>query len=325
MARLAALLGAVVALGACGQAATPEGYAARVAASGPLCGLGLTTPSPVEHVVWILMENHSYPDVVGNRQEAPYLNDTVIPGCGLATDDHNVSHPSLPNYLALSAGTVSGDARNSDCGPDQCPQSAQSIYALLESAGREWRVYAQSMPSPCGRQNDGDYTTHHNPAVYYAGIRCRQWDLPMGTPSGGALASDLADDRLPALAVVVPDEANDMHSGPISSADYWLAQWLPAIVRTPSYRAGHTVVMLTWDEGEGGDDTDGEDCPARPVSAVSCWVPLVVISASTAPGTRLSTATNHYAVLRTTEELLGLAPLLGGAAGAPSLTGDFGL
>ena len=325
MTRLAAVLSAVLLLAACGEAGPPSGYASKAAAEGPLCGLRSTAPAQIDHVIWVLMENHSYSDVVGNRQEAPYINDTLIPGCGLATDDHNVSHPSLPNYLALSAGTASGDGRNTDCDPSSCPQSARSIYSLVESAGKEWRVYAQSMPSPCAGQDDGDYTAHHNPAVYYSGIRCNQWDLPMGTPTAGPLASALANDRLPAFTLLVPDEANDMHSGPIDAGDAWLAQWLPTIARTPSYRAGHTVVMVTWDEGEGSDDTDGEACSGRPASAVSCWVPLVVMSASTVAGTRVSVPTSHYSVLRTTEDLLGLQPLLGGAANAPSLTTDFGL
>jgi len=276
-------------------------------------------------VVWILMENHSFPDIVGNVGEAPFINGTLVHDCGVAADHHNASHPSLPNYLALSAGTASGDGRNSDCDPADCPQSAPSIFSALEAQGRQWRVYEQGMPVPCDRQGAGDYTPHHNPAVYYSGIRCGRWDVSMGTPSAGALATDLSGDDLPALSVLVGDEAHDMHSGSVQAGDHWLATWVLAIARTTAYRSGHVAVFITWDEGEGGDGSDGEDCSGKPTSAVSCWVPLIVMSASTPPGMRWESASNHYDVLRTTEDLLGLSPRLGRAANASSLRTAFRL
>ena len=318
---LASILISTLLVAACGEAPVP----APPRPSGPLCGLTPSPPTQVDHVVWILMENHSYPDIVGNAGEAPFINHTLVPGCGVATNHHNASHPSLPNYLALSAGTASGAGRSSDCNPADCPQAAPTIFSTLEAASRQWRVYAQSMPAPCDGQDAGDYTAHHNPAVYYRGLHCQQWDVDMGTPSAGSLVSDLASDHLPALSILVGDEAHDMHSGSIQAGDEWLATWILPITQTGAYRAGHTVVLITWDEGEGGDKSDGDDCSEKPTSAVSCWVPLIVLSASTPPGTRWTTPSNHYGVLRTTEELLGLSPLLGRAAGATSLRAAFHL
>jgi hypothetical protein len=49
-----------------------------------------------------------------------------------------------------------------------------------------------------------------------------------------------------------------------------------------------------------------------------------LISPSTKPGTRPATLFNHYSLLRTAEQLLGL-PLLGKAAGYPSMVAAFGL
>jgi phosphatidylinositol-3-phosphatase len=43
------------------------------------------------------------------------------------------------------------------------------------------------------------------------------------------------------------------------------------------------------------------------------------------PGTVSSTAFNHYSMLRSTEEMLGLSPLLGGAASATSMRSTFTL
>lgn len=55
------------------------------------------------------------------------------------------------------------------------------------------------------------------------------------------------------------------------------------------------MVFLTWDEGDG----------------TSQRVPTVVISPSTAPGTQDATLFDHYSMLKTTQELLGLSPYLG--------------
>src|ERR1700751_4286754 len=71
-----------------------------MAATGP-CGT-LTSPPTYTHVIWILMENHSYGDIIGNTSQAPYIN-SLAGGCGLATNYHNTTHPSLPNYLAATS------------------------------------------------------------------------------------------------------------------------------------------------------------------------------------------------------------------------------
>ena len=49
-----------------------------------------------------------------------------------------------------------------------------------------------------------------------------------------------------------------------------------------------------------------------------------VISPFTTPGTQSAVNFNHYSLLRTTEEILGV-PLLGGAASATSMRAAFGL
>lgn len=48
------------------------------------------------------MQNHSYGDIIGSPQ-APYLN-SLAAECGPAANYHNISHPSLPNYLGATSG-----------------------------------------------------------------------------------------------------------------------------------------------------------------------------------------------------------------------------
>ncbi|HVB45884.1 MAG TPA: hypothetical protein VNF47_24685 [Streptosporangiaceae bacterium] len=88
---------ALAVLGGPAVAATAGGPASAVpaAATGP-CGT-LATPPAYSHVIWIWMENHSYSDIIGNTA-APYIN-SLASECGLATNYHNITHPSLPNYI----------------------------------------------------------------------------------------------------------------------------------------------------------------------------------------------------------------------------------
>ena len=59
------------------------------------------------------MENKDYGAVIGSRK-APYEN-TLARRCGLATDYHGVTHPSLPNYLVATGGATFGV--HDDAGP----------------------------------------------------------------------------------------------------------------------------------------------------------------------------------------------------------------
>src|SRR5205085_7385958 len=101
---------------------------------------------------------------------------------------------------------------------------------------------------------------------------------------------------------------NDTHDCSIGTGDAWLATWIPRIVAGPNYQAGNTLVVLSWDEGVG----------------TSNQIPTIVVGPSVPAGTVDGASANHYAMLRTTEELLGL-PALGAAASAPSLRAAFHL
>ncbi|HZD64543.1 MAG TPA: alkaline phosphatase family protein [Acidimicrobiales bacterium] len=294
-----------LALAACGGASTAT--PTTVAAGPPTpnaCGRR-TTPPRYRHVIWIWMENHSLSQVIGSS-DAPF--ETALAGtCGLATNYHAITHPSLPNYVAATAGSTLGVS--DDAGPAQHHLPGPSLFGELDAAGRSWRGYDESMPGHCATSDSGEYATRHNPAVYYAGLRpaCQRFDLPMGTTTAGALHDALQSASLPSFSFITPNVCNDDHSCPVRTGDAWLARWVTAIVASPAYRAGNTVVMITWDEGSGNNH-----------------VPLIVVSPSTRPGTRAGGRFDHYSLLRTTADLLGVRPP-GKAATAASLASAFNL
>jgi phosphatidylinositol-3-phosphatase len=277
--------------------------------AGP-CGSVSAPPRRVDHVIWIWMENKAYGDVIGSPA-APFVNG-LAKRCGVATDYHGVTHPSLPNYIAATSGSTHGIS--DDDSPAAHPLGGPSIYSLLGKAGRTWRDYAESSPGPCPTFSTGTYAVRHDPATYYTGIRsdCRQWAIPMGTTARGSFLSDLRAGTLPAFAFVTPNTCSDTHDCPVATGDAWLAAWFDEILASPAYRSGRTVVFLTWDEDDG---------------TTTNRVPLVVVAPSVRPGTEAGGRLDHYALLKSTQQLLGLTPLLGhaGDPGTPSLLPAFNL
>ena len=188
--------------------AMPASAANSPSASRP-CGTQ-TKPARYRHVIWIWMENHSSSAIVGSSQ-APYFN-TLAKGCGLATNYHNITHPSLPNYIAATSG-LSYSALHGflpDCGPSvSCDTSAKSIFGQ----GETWKSYEESMPSSRDHSNSGNYAVRHNPAVYYTTMHgCSGDDV-----SYSHLATDLAHNQLPAFSFITPNLIDDMRRRPISA------------------------------------------------------------------------------------------------------------
>ena len=338
MRRKLSAVAAAIAVAVLGIPAPAQAVSPHSSAFTSLCGAKTgSKPSTVKHIMFIFEENRSYRQVVGNPSTLgdPYINNVLVPSCGLATNYHNYSHPSLPNYLALSSGTAKGSASDTDCSVvTNCPQPQASIFSQLGNAGRSWREYAQSMPANCHPSNDGYYLVRHAPPPYYASSpvpsECKKSDVPLGTTASGAFRYALSptSDRLPAFSFVTPNACDDMHSCPTSTGDGWLRTWVPIIQKSAAYQSGQLVVFITWDEGNGADKADGEHCWNTTHANISlypsCWVAALVLSAHTKPGTRSGSYFNHLGLLGTAEDMLGL-PRLAATSGYASLRSAFGL
>jgi hypothetical protein len=285
--------------------ASRSGVSAQLSSSS---ATGSTSPCgrmPVahySHVVWIWMENKPYGSVIGNPS-APYEN-VLAKQCGSATDYHGVAHPSLPNYLAATGGSTFGVTN--DDPPARHPIAEDSIFGQLSAAGLSWRSYVESMPRSCAQSSSGLYAVKHNPAAYYTAIKeaCATSDVAFE----GNFSHDIAAGTLPAFSFVTPNMCDDTHDCSVKTGDEWLATWIPRIVSGPNYQAGNTLAVLTWDEGVGSANV----------------IPTIVVGPSVPAGIVDASRADHYAMLRTTEELLGLPPL-GSAADAPSLRDPFHL
>jgi acid phosphatase len=203
----------------------------------------------------------------------------------------------------------------SDCNPSHhCSTAAQSIFGQVSS----WKAYEESMPSNCARKNNGEYAVRHNPPPYFTTLSgCATFDVPYSH-----LATDLASNGMPTFSFITPNLIDDMHDGTVAQGDAWLQANVPAIINSNAYQSGSVVLVITWDEGEGGSATD---C-ATNTTDVGCQVATIVVSPSTAPGTVSSTLLNHYSLLGSTEQLLGVSNLAAAdPGGTTSMLGDFNL
>jgi phospholipase C len=251
------------------------------------------------------MENHRRSQVIGDPH-APFLT-SLARSCAQATDYRAVGSPSLPNYLAATSGQTHGV--HDDGAPASHPIGADNLFRQVRAAGGTARSYVEAMPTACALRPAGRYAVKHNPAAYYIGDgdrkACASEDLPLGTPQEGPLADDLAAGRLPDFAFVVPDLCHDTHDCAVAVGDEWVSQWITRLVSDPTYAAGTTALFVVWDE------------PTP--------MPFIAVAPSIHPGTVITTAVDHYSLLRTTEELLGINAFLGTARTAPSMRLNLGL
>lgn len=320
---LSVALGAALAVNHAGASSPAPVRSAHVTATSP-CGTVTTKPT-IKHVVLIMEENHSYSTIIGSGTGATYIN-TLAHQCGLATSYRNITHPSLPNYIAITSALPLSKLGpfESDCPPGgSCLSSSQSLFSQVGAHG--WKAYDESMPRACDGSTAGTYAPKHNPAIYYTDIpaaTCKANDVSLGTlASSPFLKAFGSETTAPKLSVVTPNLNDDMHDGSVAKGDTWLKNWLGKVLATPVYKSGNTAVFVIWDEGEGGSYTIGENCATS--SDVSCHVAAIVVAPSV-PAKSVSTKFTHYSFVRTVEELLGL-PLLNQATTAASMVSAFNL
>ena len=303
--------------------ASNAGTAPKAAAPTGPCGL-LAYPQvnkPVyQHIVVIMDENLSYASFNASTQ-APYLHGLGA-ACGSEKNMHAATHPSQANYMAATSGVATGTGVHT---------ANDNVFHQLQVAGKTWKNYAESMPSACSRSSvtAPAYKTGHVPAFWYTNLA-----TPTNTcatnavPLSPGLDKAIAGDSLPTYAWITPNACDDMHwlSGcandttlRVATGDAWLSALIPRLTAMPSYQAGKTLIIVTFDEGD-EDSTFGVDCTSAAYYTThpDCQIATVVVSPYVRPGATDSADHNLYALLATTEDILGLKRL-GRAAGQHSL------
>jgi hypothetical protein len=229
------------------------------------------------------------------------------------------------------------------------PATTKTIADQLDAAGLKWRGYMEDIgasptdpktcrhpeigsPDPTVAARDGDqYATRHNPFVYFHSI--------IDSPSCAknvvgldALAADLAKPKkTPNLVYITPNLCSDGHDEPcvdgapggLVSADAFLKQWVPKILKSKAFKKDGLLVV-TFDEAEfPADSTACCDSPAPNVDQAGINGPgggrvgAVVVSRFVEPGSTNETEYNHYSLLCSMEDVFGVPHL--GIAAQPGL------
>lgn len=256
---------------------------------------------PLAHVVVILEENKPASAIISSP-DAPYINRLAQSGA-LAKNYLAVTHPSLPNYIALTSGTTAGIT--TDCNPLDCPAKVPNLVDKIERSGRSWKEYAESMPAPCSLTNSGEYAVRHDPFVYYPDIRNNRARCQSHVVPFSQLAHDLASTTsLPAFSFITPNVCNDMHDCSIQTGDDWLAREVPKLLHSPAFTKQLSLLVVIWDEGSGSNNV----------------VPAIFAGSAAKSGYVSSAAYSHYSLLHTIEAEWHLAPLTPNDRSAPLMS-----
>jgi phospholipase C len=264
-------------------------WTASAIASVPAPPAAVSPYAGIDHVVVIMMENHSYGAIV-NNPAAPYLN-SLIRTYGLATNYTGIAHPSEPNYVALFSGSTQGVT---DDGVHNF--GGRNLADQLEAKGKTWRVVAEDVPLGCyagatyygGPDGAGWYARKHEPAIMFTDIS--------HNASRCAHITDLRHFSLTAanFQLVVPNMCHDMHDCSVATGDAFLKRFVSPITTNPNF--AHTLVVITFDEG-----TDSLGGGGR--------IATVLVGPMVKTGVRSATAHNHYSLLRTIENVWSLGCL----------------
>jgi phosphatidylinositol-3-phosphatase len=241
-----------------------------------------------DHIVLIVLENEGYGQVIGNPL-MPNLN-ALAQKYVLLSNYYAVSHPSLPNYIAL----MSGGTQNitSDC--TTCFVNQKNLGDLISANGKTWKAYEENMPSPCFIGDSKLYAQKHDPLIYFDSIRLNSVVCDNNIVPLTQLDSDLAARQLPNFAFLMPNLCNSGHDCALDKPDAWVQTMVAKLQTSPAF-GNNSLIVIVFDEAVSSDK--GSCCGLG--TSAGGKVPAVLISPLAKPAFNDNTAYSHYSLLKT--------------------------
>ncbi len=297
--------------------------------------------SPAPYLAKTLTSEGAYlPNYYGTGRKS---NDNYIAMIsGQAPDPQNQADCQIFDNFEPDTIGAYGQATGSGC---VFPSDVNTIADQLDAAGLTWRDYNQSMgadpsrePSVCAHlginQQDGtqsasatdQYATRHNPFVYFHSIIDDTALCDSHVVNLDLLPQDLASAAsTPNYVFITPDLCADGHDatcanssrpGGFAGIDQFLQQWVPAITRSPAFKAENGLLAIIFDEASTSDSSSccgeipGPNSPSPGINGPGGGdTGAVLLSPCIRPVTVSTQPYNHYTLLRSVEDLFGLSHL----------------
>ncbi|MBI3542609.1 MAG: hypothetical protein HY075_04970 [Deltaproteobacteria bacterium] len=238
--------------------------------------------APFQKVLIVILENESEEAAI--RQ--PYMKKLAAEGATL--DLRAETHPSYPNYVALTSGSTWGIHNDW-----QKTIDATHLGDLLEAKGRSWKVYAEGYPGNCFLGSArGKYARRHVPFLSYKNVQEKP-DRCARIVNAAQLDEDVRNGALPDYALYIPDNNDNGHDTGVKFADRWLAKRFTPLLADHRFTDG-LLFVVTFDEDDGGHDNQ---------------IYSLFWGAGVRAGARSTARYTHYDLLRTVEDVFELGTL----------------
>jgi len=287
----------------------------------------------IKHVFVISLASSGYDAAFGATAQMPYLATTLRPQGTLLSGYSLLDPAALPNSVASISGQPPSAETKADC-PDygKCVYSAETLTLAdqLGIAQFSWRAYMEGMVNPETGQPDncvypqpgtpeatatGGYAARLNPFVYFHSLLdlgdCASDDVPFAE-----LEKDLKTVKsTPNYSYISPNLCNAGVSGQCAagtpdgaaSADAFLATLVPKILASPAYKEDG-LLIINFGQANPAPIDPATGAPA-PAPANPLKVGTLLVSQFVSPGSTDAVAYDPYSLLRSTEDLFGLAHL----------------
>ncbi|HEX6687850.1 MAG TPA: alkaline phosphatase family protein [Solirubrobacterales bacterium] len=330
----------------------------------PSAAPALPEAGRIKHVFVISLTSPGYEAAFGETSQMPYLATQLRPKGELLSGYTLLDAAALPNGIAAVSGQPPNASTQADCSTyTEFPPSAKvdsegavsgagCVYPVETltiadqlAAGRfSWRAYVEGMVDESGKaancvHPDADatdvppasaYAASQNPFVHFHSLL----DL------GDCATNDVPLEQLPADLHKADGTANYSYVAPTpcdagaagqclpgaaegaAAADAFLAKWVPEILASPAYKEDGLLIVAF-----GAAPVASDTAPVPSPADDPLHVGALLVSRFAPPGSTDATTLDPYSLLRTTEDLFGLAHL-GLADGAkvrslaPALLGE---
>jgi hypothetical protein len=214
-------------------------FAALFFMSSTLVFANVPDTAPFKNVFIMIFENEEADNVLEQTTFA-----TLAKQGAYLDNFHAITHPSQPNYIALTSGDTQGVKDDKPVNLD-----SKNIIDLLEAKNISWKVYAEDYPGSCNLvEKHEKYVRKHNPFMSYTNItsnpkRCQY------IVNADQLDIDIRSGTLANYSFYIPNLDNDAHDTGIAYADNYLKTAFVPRLKNPAFTKD-LLFIITFDEGD---------------------------------------------------------------------------